>query len=82
MEALNKLSANGFTDEKTGAHYFRAEVAVPPEELAALKQPGREPPTLKAGLPVEVVAPLRKRKALQYLLEPLQQRLFRSFREQ
>lgn len=79
---VTKLSADGFTDEKTGARYFRAEVAVPPEELAALKQPGREPPALKAGLPVEVVAPLRKRTALQYLLEPLQQRLFRSFREQ
>ncbi|PXA85787.1 HlyD family type I secretion periplasmic adaptor subunit [Caulobacter sp. D5] len=79
---VTKLSADGFTDDKTGARYFRAEVAVPPEELAALKQPGREPPALKAGLPVEVVAPLRKRTALQYLLEPLQQRLFRSFREQ
>lgn len=79
---VTKLSADGFTDEKTGARYFRAEVAVPPEELAALKQPGREPPALKPGLPVEVVAPLRKRTALQYLLEPLQQRLFRTFREQ
>lgn len=79
---VTKLSADGFTDEKTGAHYFRAEVAVPPEELAALKQPGREAPMLKAGLPVEVVVPLRKRTALQYLVEPLQQRLFRAFREQ
>jgi HlyD family secretion protein len=79
---VTKLSADGFTDEKTGAHYFRAEVAVPPEELAALKQPGREAPMLKAGLPVEVVVPLRKRTALQYMVEPLQQRLFRAFREQ
>ncbi|WP_082584980.1 HlyD family type I secretion periplasmic adaptor subunit [Caulobacter sp. Root655] len=79
---VTKLSADGFTDEKTGAHYFRAEVAVPPEELAALKQPGREAPMLKAGLPVEVVVPLRKRTALQYMIEPLQQRLFRAFREQ
>lgn len=79
---VTKLSADGFTDEKTAARYFRAEVAVPPEELAALKQPGREAPMLKAGLPVEVVVPLRKRTALQYMVEPLQQRLFRAFREQ
>lgn len=79
---VTKLSADGFTDEKTGDHYFRAEVAVPPEELAALKQPGREAPVLKAGLPVEVVVPLRKRTALQYLVEPLQQRMFRAFHEQ
>jgi HlyD family secretion protein len=37
---------------------------------------------LKAGLPVEVVAPRRKRTALQYLVESLQQRMFRAFREQ
>jgi len=47
-----------------------------------LKQPGRDPPMLKAGLPVEVAAPLRKRTALRYLVEPLQQRMFRAFREQ
>jgi HlyD family secretion protein len=79
---VTKLSADGFTDEKTGDRYFRAEVAVPPEELAALKQPGREAPVLKAGLPVEVVVPLRKRTALQYLVEPLQRRMFRAFHEQ
>ena len=33
------------------------------------------------GLPVEVVIPLRKRTALQYLLEPLSQSVWRSFRE-
>jgi len=47
-----------------------------------LKQPGRYPPMLKAGLLVEVAAPLRKRTALRYLVEPLQQRMFRAFREQ
>ncbi|MBO9710415.1 MAG: HlyD family type I secretion periplasmic adaptor subunit [Caulobacter sp.] len=78
---LTKLSADSFTDERTGARFYKAEVAVPPEELASLRQPGRDPPTLKAGLPVEVVAPMRKRTALEYLVEPLQQRMFRAFRE-
>ena len=36
---------------------------------------------LSPGLPVEVVIPLRKRTALQYLLEPLSQTVWRSFRE-
>jgi HlyD family secretion protein len=56
---------------------------VPPEELARLQQ-GAQPGEreLKSGLPVEMVVPLRKRTALQYLTEPLNQRLWRSFREQ
>jgi HlyD family secretion protein len=36
---------------------------------------------LSPGLPVEVVIPQRKRTALQYLLEPLQQSIWRAFRE-
>jgi HlyD family secretion protein len=36
---------------------------------------------LSPGLPVEVMIPLRKRTALEYLLEPLSQTVWRSFRE-
>jgi HlyD family secretion protein len=36
---------------------------------------------LRAGLPAEIVIPLKKRTALQYILEPLEQRFWRSFRE-
>jgi len=36
---------------------------------------------LRAGMPVEVLVPLRKRTALQYIFEPLTQTMWRSFRE-
>jgi HlyD family secretion protein len=36
---------------------------------------------LRPGLPAQVVIPTRKRTALQYLLEPLNQTLWGSFRE-
>jgi HlyD family secretion protein len=36
---------------------------------------------IKPGLPVEVLVPLRKRTLFQYLVEPINQALWRSFRE-
>src|SRR5690606_6675158 len=78
---ITKVSADSFVDEQTGARYFRAEIVVPPSELAVLQQVRGEQTGLMPGLPVEVVVPLTKRTALQYLFEPLGQRFWRSFRE-
>ena len=79
---LRRVSADRFEDEKTGEPYFKAEVVVPPEELARLQEgAARGARDLKSGMPVELVVPLRKRTALQYLLEPLNASLWRSFRE-
>ncbi|MBO9707873.1 MAG: HlyD family type I secretion periplasmic adaptor subunit [Caulobacter sp.] len=78
---LTKLSADSFTDEKTGQQYFRAEVSVPPEELDEIRRIRGEQTGLQAGLPVEVLVPLRKRSALAYLVEPLTQTFWRMGRE-
>ncbi|KRA66490.1 secretion protein HylD [Caulobacter sp. Root655] len=78
---LTELSADSFTDEKTGAQYFRAEVAAPPSELDKIRQLRGVQSGLQAGLPVEVLIPLRKRSALAYLLEPLTQTFWRTGRE-
>ena len=78
---VRTISADSFTDEKTGASYFRAEIEVSPAELDRVRGAlGRG--KLRPGLPVEVVLTVRKRTALQYLLEPLQAHFWRSFREQ
>ena len=79
---ITKISADSFVDEKTGARFFKAEVAVPPAEMQKLLAVRGQENGLMPGIPVEVVVPLRKRTALQYLLEPLQQTVWRSFREQ
>lgn len=79
---ITKLSADAFEDERTGASYFRAEVLVPPTEMAKIVAVRGEDTGLRPGLPAEVVVPLRKRTALDYLLEPLQQTVWRSFLEQ
>ena len=79
---VTRISADRFVDEQTGEPYFKAEVVVPMDELRRLQQgTDRGERDLKSGLPVELVVPLRKRTALQYLTEPLNQSLWRSFRE-
>lgn len=78
---LTELSADSFVDEKSGQRYFRAEVSVPPAELERIRKVRGQQTGLQAGLPVEVLVPLRKRTALDYLLEPLLQTFWRSGRE-
>ncbi len=76
---VTKMSADSFTDDKTGAPYFVAEVSVPMAQMRELERVRGG--ALKPGLPVQVLIPLRKRTALQYLIEPLGDALWRSFRE-
>lgn len=67
---VRTISADSFTDEETGRSYFVAEIAVPPAELKQVRDLlGRD--ELRPGLPVEAVLAVRKRTALQYLIEPL-----------
>lgn len=80
MGRISKISADSFEDERTGAHFFRIEVIVPPAELAKLRLI-RSDGGLRAGLPVEIMIPLRKRTALTYLIEPLTQSLWMAGRE-
>jgi HlyD family type I secretion membrane fusion protein len=78
---VRTISADSFTDDKTGRSYFRAEVDVPLQELNRIRGVlghGQ----LRPGLPVEVVLSVRKRTALQYLLDPLTSSFWRSLREQ
>ena len=78
---ITGVSADSFADEKSGRSYFTMEVTVPSAELAGIKRRDGAPLELKPGLPVSVVVPLRRRTALQYLLEPLTDAAWRSFRE-
>lgn len=77
---VRTVSADSFTDEKTGRSYFRAEIVVPQAELNRVRSVlGRG--ELRPGLPVESVLTVRKRTALDYLLEPLTGALWRSGHE-
>lgn len=77
---VRTVSADAFNDEKTGRSFFRAEIVVPEKELARVRSVLGNG-ELRPGLPVETVLTVRKRTALQYLLEPLTGALWRSGHE-
>lgn len=79
--SLTRFSADSFFDEKSGQSYFTAEVVVPRDQLAVIGALGSRKIELRPGMPVEVLIPLRKRSALDYLLEPLVGAFWSSFRE-
>jgi len=79
---VRRVSADRFIDERTGEGYFLVQMGVTRAELARLNpnaQTGAR--ELRPGLPAQVVIPTRKRTALQYFLEPLNQSIWGSFRE-
>ncbi len=78
---VTRVSADAFTDEKTGVSYYTLQVTVPEAELIKVEKIKGRVASLKSGLPAQVLIPLRKRTALQYLVEPLTQSIWKSFRE-
>ncbi|HUP66681.1 MAG TPA: HlyD family type I secretion periplasmic adaptor subunit [Sphingomicrobium sp.] len=77
---VRTMSADSFTDEKSGRSYFKAEIVVPEKELNRVRSVLGNG-ELRPGLPVEAVLTVRKRTALQYMLEPLTGALWRSGHE-
>ena len=78
---VTRVSADAFTDEKTGVSYYTIQVTVPEAELIKVEKIKGRVASLKSGLPAQVLIPLRKRTAIQYLVEPLTQSIWKSFRE-
>lgn len=79
---VRRVSADRFVDERTGQPYFVVQMGVTRAELERLNPDENSGARqLRPGLPAQVVIPTRKRTALQYLLEPLNQSIWGSFRE-
>lgn len=81
MGQLTRLSADTLVDEKTGLPYYTAEVRVPANQMQALKKIRGKDFEFRAGAPVAVLVPLKKRTALQYAFEPLSDTMWAAFRE-
>lgn len=77
---VRTVSADSITEEKTGRTYFRAEIIVPAAEMNKVRSSFGKG-ELRPGLPVDAVLKVRKRTALQYLVEPLSGALWRSGHE-
>jgi len=73
---LTRVSADSFTDERSGASYFLARVTIDAPELRKLD--GRE---LYPGMGAEVMINTGARTVMDYILAPLTNSLRRAFRE-
>ena len=81
MGQVTRLSADSLVDEKSGEAFYTAEVRVPADQMQQIKQFRGKDFQFRAGAPVAVLVPLRKRTALQYALEPLADTMWTAFRE-
>ncbi|MFT4014897.1 MAG: HlyD family type I secretion periplasmic adaptor subunit [Paracoccus sp. (in: a-proteobacteria)] len=73
---LTRISADTLVDPHTQVPYYRADVTIPPEQLAKLKDLALVP-----GMPVEVYIQTGERSPFAYLVKPLSDYFTRAFRE-
>jgi len=73
---LTHISAERFTDERSGASYYKAKVEVIDGEMKKLGKLKLVP-----GMPVEVFIQSGERSLLSYLTKPLRDQFNRAFRE-
>ncbi|MEQ8366153.1 MAG: HlyD family type I secretion periplasmic adaptor subunit [Roseicyclus sp.] len=73
---VSQVSADAFTDDASGASFYRAEIVLQEGEVARL-----EDRVLVPGMPVEAFIRTDDRTPLSYLLEPLTAYFNRAFRE-
>lgn len=78
---ISRISADSFTEERTGRPYYTATVLVAGKELARAADFAGIPGPIRPGTPVQVEVKLRARTALQYLVDPLAQSITGSLHE-
>ena len=78
---VSRISADSFTDDRTGRSYYTASVRVGAPDLQRAARAAGIPGAIRPGTPVQVEVSLRPRTALEYLMEPLAQSLTGSFHE-
>jgi HlyD family secretion protein len=78
---VTQVSADSLTDERTGQSYYEVQLTVPQDQLDIIHRIPDADSGMRPGVPAQVVIPLRKRTALEYLFEPLTQSLWASFRQ-
>lgn len=74
---VTRVSADAFTDERTGQSYFNAEIEVNEGQLERLPEGAR----LLPGMPVDCFIRTVDRTPLEYLIKPVSDYFSRAFRE-
>ena len=73
---VSDVSADAYTDERTGQHYYKADVKLDDREAEKLGHL-----TLLPGMPVESFIQTGERSALSYFVKPMEDYFTRAFRE-
>lgn len=81
LGTVRNVSADALLDEKSGRSYYSAEIVVPQSQLDLLKKVRGADTGIRPGVPVQVLVKLRRRTALQYMLDPLTEAFSRSMHE-
>lgn len=76
---LLHISADAFSDERTGEQYYEARIGITDEGHLTMMSQGMY---LMSGMPAEVMIKTGERTALQYLLSPITRMLDRALREE
>lgn len=79
LGAVQTISADRLTEQRTGEPYYLARVSVPGAELAKLGPHGEK---VRPGMSVDVIFKAGERTMLTYLFKPLADRLARAFKEE
>ncbi|NBR88387.1 MAG: HlyD family type I secretion periplasmic adaptor subunit [Rhodobacteraceae bacterium] len=74
---VTAISADAFSDERSGASFYRVDIALSENEAAKLP----EGTVLIPGMPVEAFIRTANRTPLEYLLKPLTDYFAKAFRE-
>lgn len=74
---VTAISADAFSDERSGASFYRVDIALSEDEAAKLP----EGAVLIPGMPVEAFIRTANRTPLEYLLKPLTDYFAKAFRE-
>lgn len=74
---VTQVSADRFTDEKTGAPYYKLKAKVAPKGLKMLSEHDIRP-----GMPVELVVKTGERTMMNYLLKPIFDRANTALKEE
>ncbi|MBI1687004.1 HlyD family type I secretion periplasmic adaptor subunit [Caulobacter hibisci] len=81
LGTIRNVSADSLLDEASGKSYFSAEIVVPESQMRLLRAVRGADTGIRPGVPVQVLIKLRKRTALQYMLDPLTEAFKRSLHE-
>ena len=74
---VSDVSADAYTDERTGQHYYKADVKLDDHEAEKLGHL-----TLLPGMPVELFIQTGARSALSYFVKPMEDYFTRAFRDE